>query len=113
MATVTGLTAGRMLQIESNAVISGQVDNAGRLILTTHGGDEIDAGSVVIGTVSHIHNQASPSAIWHVTHTLAFMPSVTVVDSAGTWFIGAVTFIDATHIDITFTAPFSGTAYLS
>lgn len=45
MATVTGLTADRMLAIEAASVIDGDVvgDN---LILTTHGGTQINAGSV-------------------------------------------------------------------
>lgn len=47
MATVTGLTAERMLEIEAASVIDGDVDVDGHLILTQHGGDTIDAGSVV------------------------------------------------------------------
>jgi len=46
MATVTGLTADRMLEIEAASVIDGDVVD-GHLILTKHGGDTIDAGSVV------------------------------------------------------------------
>jgi hypothetical protein len=46
MATVTGLTADRMLEIEAASVIDGDVVD-GHLILTQHGGDTIDAGSVV------------------------------------------------------------------
>lgn len=44
MATVTGLTADRMLAIEDASVVSGEIDVAGHLILTTYGGAEIDAG---------------------------------------------------------------------
>ena len=45
MATVTGLTAERMLEIEGASVIDGEVvgDN---LILTKHNGSQIDAGNV-------------------------------------------------------------------
>lgn len=46
MATITGLTAERMLEIEDLSVISGQVV-AEHLILETHGGTQIDAGSVI------------------------------------------------------------------
>jgi microcystin-dependent protein len=46
MATVTGLTAARMLEIEGESVISGEVI-AGRLILTKHDGTTVDAGPVV------------------------------------------------------------------
>ena len=46
MAEVTGFTAVRMLQIEQTTVVSGTVVN-GRLMLTTRGGEEIDAGNVL------------------------------------------------------------------
>jgi microcystin-dependent protein len=46
MATVTGLTAERMLAIEAASVIDGEV-LADHLILTKHDGTQIDAGSVV------------------------------------------------------------------
>lgn len=46
MATVTGLTADRMLEIEAASVIDGKVVS-GDLILTKHDGNEINAGSVI------------------------------------------------------------------
>ena len=45
MATITGLTAERMLAIEAAAVVDGDVV-AGHLILTKHDGTQIDAGDV-------------------------------------------------------------------
>jgi microcystin-dependent protein len=45
MATVTGLTAERMLEIEDASVVGGSVVGT-NLILHTHGGDDIDAGSI-------------------------------------------------------------------
>jgi hypothetical protein len=50
MATVTGLTAARMLAIEAASIVDGEINGSGHLILTTHGGTQIDAGSA-IGTV--------------------------------------------------------------
>jgi microcystin-dependent protein len=47
MATVTGLTAARMLEIEAASVVDGEVDISGNLILSTHGGTSINAGSVI------------------------------------------------------------------
>ena len=47
MATVTGLTAARMLGIEAASIVDGHIDGAGHLILTTQGGTEIDAGSAI------------------------------------------------------------------
>ncbi len=43
MATVTGLTAERMLEIEAASVVDGEVVG-GNLILTKHDETEIDAG---------------------------------------------------------------------
>lgn len=47
MATVTGYTAARMLQIENETVISGLVDTNGDLLLYTRANVEINAGHVV------------------------------------------------------------------
>jgi microcystin-dependent protein len=47
MATITGLTADRMLEIEGASVVDGEVDTNGNLILTTHDGTTINAGPVV------------------------------------------------------------------
>lgn len=46
MATITGLTAARMLAIEGASVVSGAVV-AGNLILTKHDGTTINTGSVI------------------------------------------------------------------
>lgn len=46
MATVTGLTAARMLEIEGESVISGEVVS-GDLILTKHDGTTVNAGNVL------------------------------------------------------------------
>jgi hypothetical protein len=46
MATVTGLTADRMLEIEAESVVDGTIIG-GELILTKHDGSTIDAGSVI------------------------------------------------------------------
>ena len=46
MATVTGLTAERMLAIEAESVVDGEVIG-NNLILTKHDGSQIDAGPVI------------------------------------------------------------------
>lgn len=47
MATVDGLTKARMLAIEANSIVDGEVDVSGHLILKKHDDSEIDAGNVV------------------------------------------------------------------
>lgn len=46
MATVTGMTAEAMQAIAAASVVSGYVDDTGKLILTTHGGEDFIAGQV-------------------------------------------------------------------
>ncbi len=61
----------------------------------------------------HVHTQASPSDTWLITHALGGRPSVTVVDSASTTVIGEVSYLSDTQVQVSFTSPFSGYAYLT
>ena len=66
MGTITGLTAARMEEIEDASVVDGNVDGSGHLILTTHGGSDIDAGYVVgpvalTGTVIMYAGSSAPT----------------------------------------------------
>ena len=47
MAVVDGLTKARMLAIEANSVVDGDINESGNLILTRQNGETIDAGHVV------------------------------------------------------------------
>lgn len=64
MATVTGLTAERMLAIEAASIVDGLVDSNGHLILTTFGGALIDAGLVkgpmVTGVIDEFAGMIAP-----------------------------------------------------
>lgn len=63
---------------------------------------------------TEVFTQVSPSATWVVTHSLVGdFPSVTVVDSGGTVVEGSVTYQSTTQLTITFSAAFSGLAYLN
>lgn len=46
MATVTGFTSARMLEIEDASIVDGQIDVNGNLILVKHDGTTINAGPV-------------------------------------------------------------------
>ena len=50
---------------------------------------------------------------WRIRHNLNKKPSITVVDSADTVMTCAKEFIDMNTVEITFNAPFKGTAYLN
>ena len=49
MATITGLTAERMIAIEGASVVSGQIDENDHLILTKFDGTTVDAGALPPG----------------------------------------------------------------
>ena len=65
------------------------------------------------GSDRHIHTQGSAATTWTVTHTLGGHPSVTVVDSTGTVVVGDVQYNSDTQVTLTFSAAFSGSAYLT
>lgn len=62
---------------------------------------------------SYTHTQNEAAATWYVDHQMGKYPSVTVVDSAGTMVFGDVTYNNENQVTITFTAAFSGKAYLN
>ena len=74
------------------------------------GGDEGGGGEV---GASFVYNQGSPSATWVIVHDLGFRPNVTVEDSAGTTIEGEVVYNNDNQLTLTFSAAFSGIAYLS
>lgn len=59
------------------------------------------------------YNQSPASAIWTITHNLNKFPNYTVIDSSGDEVEGDVTYINNTQLTLTFSAAFSGTAYLN
>jgi hypothetical protein len=61
----------------------------------------------------YIHDQIASSKRWAVTHTLKKYPSVTVVDSGDNLVIGDVEYLSDSQLIITFSAQFSGKAYLN
>ncbi len=74
----------------------------------------VKAGSVSsVLTQRHTHVQGSAATTWVITHALAGKPSVTIVDSADTHVFGEVTYNSNSQITVTFSAAFSGKAYLT
>lgn len=72
-------------------------------------------GSVsVTGSAGYTHDQAVAAASWVVTHNLVRFPSVTVVDTSGNRILGFEAVYDsANQVTLTFSAAFSGKAYLN
>ena len=66
---------------------------------------------VVGGTFEY--TQASPSATWVITHNMGYFPAVSIVDSAGELVEGTTVYTSANVVTLSFSAAFSGKAYLS
>jgi len=73
----------------------------------------IRTGQAAANTRRHVHAQAAVSDTWTINHTLGGKPSVTIVDSANTVVVGEVQYSSDLQVVVTFTAPFSGYAYLT
>lgn len=66
-----------------------------------------------VNRVSYEHIQDEVSNTWVVVHNLGFRPNVTVQDSAGSIYEGEISYTNSDSLTITFSAAFSGKAFLS
>lgn len=64
-------------------------------------------------TRRHVHSQSVVSDEWVIIHSLGGYPSVTIVDTSRTYVIGEVKYDSTTQITVSFSAAFSGYAYLT
>ena len=71
------------------------------------------AASILNHDHSFIWDQGMPAAVWTIPHNLNRRPSITVVNSSFGVVCGQMDYIDDNTITITFSAPFSGKAYLN
>jgi hypothetical protein len=60
-----------------------------------------------------VHTQMTPTNPWVVNHGLDGYPNVTVVDSTEREVVGDIRYLDTNQIEITFSAAFTGKAYVS
>ena len=60
-----------------------------------------------------VHNQASASTTWSITHNMKFFPNVSIVDTALSKVIGEVVYTSENALTVTFSQSFAGKAYLS
>jgi hypothetical protein len=75
-------------------------------------GPQGPAGEFVSTDIFYVHTQGSPSAVWTINHNLNGNPTAVVLDSAGTQCEGTFSYPTMNQMVITFTAAFSGTAYV-
>lgn len=62
---------------------------------------------------NYVFTQGVPSSTWTIEHNLGKYPSVLVEDSANDEVEGDIKYTDANNLVITFSAAFSGIAYLN
>lgn len=63
--------------------------------------------------LNYVHTQQVASTTWVVNHNLNKFASVMVVDTADTGVIGQVHYNSKNQITLTFSAPFSGKAFIN
>jgi hypothetical protein len=63
--------------------------------------------------LGYVFDQTSPSDEWTIIHGLDFVPSITVVDSAGSVVEGDYSYPNENTVIATFAGAFAGKAYLS
>lgn len=81
-------------------------------ISVTAPGPQGPAGQFSPTDIFYVHTQAQASAIWTINHNLGGQPVAVVLDSAGTQCEGTFSYPSTNQMIITFTAAFSGTAYV-
>jgi hypothetical protein len=67
----------------------------------------------LLNSQTYTHTQIVATNTWEINHPLQKFPSVTIVDSAGSLVEGDVQFISDSKVIVSFTAEFSGKAYLN
>jgi len=63
-------------------------------------------------TLFYVYTQNAPANVWTITHNLNGYPTAVVLDTAGSQCEGTISYTNANTMVITFTAAFSGTAYI-
>lgn len=61
----------------------------------------------------YVHDQIAASRVWVINHTLDKYPAVAIVDTAGNLVGGDIEYVSKSRIIATFSAEFSGKAYLN
>ena len=103
--TANQIVIGDVTYINSNSLTTG-------ITMTQPTANEITIASLN-DDANFIFTQSIASATWNITHNLNKFCSVSVVDTANQIVIGDVTYINSNSLTITFSAAFSGKAYLN
>lgn len=74
---------------------------------------EITSAESTPANIAYHHSQGVSSDTWEIEHNLGFFPNITTMDSSGAVAEGEIEHLSAYRVRVTFSAPFSGNAYLS
>ena len=82
------------------------------IVEITSPGPQGAPGTFNPGSVFYTHYQNQASSVWTINHNLGGEPTAVVLDSAGTNCEGTFSYPSKNQLVITFTAAFTGTAYV-
>lgn len=89
------------------------LENKPKINNVTLEGNKTSSELGLTGDKHFTYIKSTPDKIWEITHDLDKYPSVTVVDSAGSVVMGDITYTSKSTLTVTFSAAFSGKAYLN
>lgn len=89
------------------------LENKPKINGVTLSGNKTSSELGLTGDKDFTYIKSTPDKVWEITHNLDKYPSVTIVDSAGSVVMGDITYTSKSAIKITFSAAFSGKAYLN
>lgn len=97
----------------SGTINYNDLENKPKINNVTLEGNKTSSELGITGDKHFVFTKITPDSIWEITHNLDKYPSVTVVDSAGSVVIGDITYTSKSSLTVTFSAAFSGKAYLN
>ena len=89
------------------------LENKPKINNVTLEGNKTSSELGLTGDKDFVYIKSTPDKVWDITHNLDKYPSVTIVDSAGSVVIGDITYTSKSTLTVTFSAAFSGKAYLN
>ena len=89
------------------------LENKPKINNVTLEGNKTSSELGLTGDKHFTYIKSTPDSVWDITHDLDKYPSVTVVDSAGSVVMGDITYTSKSALTVTFSAAFSGKAYLN
>ena len=89
------------------------LENKPKINNVTLEGNKTSSELGLTGDKDFVYIKSTPDKVWDITHNLDKYPSVTIVDSAGSVVMGDITYTSKSTLTVTFSAAFSGKAYLN